>query len=255
MAVTNEPTLTIRAPYPVMIQKGRAVTARLEALLDGAAVALDSATYTLTSPSGTNVLDAVVATTGSGTVTYAIGATVLDDYDPGHRWTEKWVLTFTAGPVRPVRREAALIAYELPCPLAQADILKSPYPDLVDHLSGYSSTPQDYIDEAWGEILEMLFEHEDFPFLIVSASALRRPLKNKCLADMCRFMWRTQADANKWEGLAKHHEAEFLRAWDAKTYLVDRDSDGEPDSDQREGGASIVQPMAYTSGTRSSGRF
>lgn len=242
-----ETSYTIRAPYPVMLQRGRAATTKIEVYRDGAlsAPTASGSTYTLLSPSGSTVVSGAV-TVSSSVATYSLSAGDLPStLQLGEGYQEVWVLVLADGTTRTFDREAAVILRPLYPVVTDLD-LTAMYPDLATWRGSDVTSMQGFIDEAWRQILSRLIAQGVLPYLVKSAHAFRTAHQHLALAIWAGYAAKGRAGANFLE-LATMHRAAYEEAWKAINFAVDTDHDGRVDDPHKRIAA---QPVTFLSGGR-----
>lgn len=226
--------------YEALVRGAECVT-QCEMRRDGALVAPSSGTYTLLGPTGSAVVDAAAVTVSGSVAEYTIpAATLASTLEYSSRYQERWSLVMPDGTTRVVRFEAALVPFELFCPVAQDDLVAGRYPLLVSLVGASLTDLQDYIDNAWDEFLEWLWGQERWPEMLTSVSAFRAPVREGALYLIFRSLFRQQSGTNRWHVLMDKHEAAMHAARAAFTSRVDEDLDGQADAEDRQGVSNIV---------------
>lgn len=226
MGASGEIVYTFRTVGPDVLQRARTQTVQMEAYRDGALVAPSGGTFSLLKPDGSAVVDEEAVTIASSVARYTIDATDLPaTLDLGQDYQERWTLTMPDLTTRTVVREAAVARFQLHPVISDVDVTAE-YPDLVSEYSTVLTSLQTFLDEAWRRILEMLFQRERWPDLLLTTSSLRRPHLELALHLAHKALYRVQPADNRWETLMRLHEAEFEKAWSAMTAKWDRDLDG-----------------------------
>lgn len=226
MGASGELVYTFRTVGPDVLQRARTQTVQMEAYRDGALVAPSEGTFSLLKPDGTVIVDAEAVTIASSVARYTVDATDLPaTLDLGQDYQERWALEMPDGTTRTIIREAAIARFQLHPPVADVD-LEGEYPDLVAEFSTVATSLQVFLDEAWRRILEMLFQRDRWPDLLLTTSSLRTPHMEFALFLAHKALYRVAPADNRWETLMRHHEAEFDKSWSAMTAKWDRDLDG-----------------------------
>ena len=248
-----ETVYTFRVPHQNVIQRDRARVVSAE-IYRGAELAVPSSgTYSLLTQAGVAIVDAQVVTVTDGIATYSIAAVTLPStLELSTLYTESWALVMPDG-TRTFRRECAIARHELHPAAAMVDLTKGEYPELVDWLGDVNSNLQDHRDEAWAQILEKLWADGRFPQLMLSASALRQPLRHLTfyLAFKRLFAHVSGAGLNRFKTLMDRHYDEWNAAWSGITSRIDHDMDGLPDTNSRESTGTLVHRNAHRYRTRS----
>ncbi|MEM6927703.1 MAG: hypothetical protein AAF602_12290 [Myxococcota bacterium] len=240
----GELNYSFRVAHPDMLQRGRASQrVRLEVSRDGALVAPDAAsTFSLIRPDGTAVIDAQTITLDGSVAVYDITVAQLvdDDTNPySELYQERWALTLPDGTVRIIRREAAVAPFDWYNPVSTTDLTEGEYPNLAVDV-GPDLTLQPFIDEAVRHVLELLWQRGQWPQIMVSASAFRKPIRERALFLVFKLLYRNASGVNRWEVLMNHHEGEWNAAWSGLNSRIDADLDGLADTRDRSSAARAV---------------
>ena len=231
---SGETVYSYRQAGPDVLQRARANTVSLEVWRDGAKVAPSAATLTLIRPSGTLILDAVAASIVSDVATYTIGAGSLPETEPaGQLYTLRWDLTI-AGLARTVQRACTVARFPMVLPVTDVDLTEGEYPDLVEQLGDFGSNLQTFLESAKRDVLRELEQHGQWPDLITGPSDLYEPIRQTAFAKVFRFLFNTN-DSERSERLMDLHSTEAKRVLADLRTRLDRDDDGLPDGERREG--------------------
>jgi hypothetical protein len=229
-----------RIVAPDVLQRDTAQTVEMQVYLAGELIAPSSGTFKLLNPDGTDAIAASAVSVTNEVATYAISAgnlpTTLELSDG---YVEVWSL-IVEGESLVVRREAALSKYPLHCPIADVDFVAGEYPDIVDSLGEYAGSLQGFIDEAWAQIMERLWNSGQWPDLILSSSSLRQPLREMVMHLVMKFLFRKTSGDSRFEILMNLHWDRFNSSYDRMTFKVDNDQDGTADSDNRDSAAKVI---------------
>jgi hypothetical protein len=229
---TSETVYTFRAPYPQVLARGRAQTARMEVRRNGSLVVPSSGTYSLLDPNGGTLTTGSVTVTSS-IATYAIPADALPStllLGPGY--LEVWALTID-GIVYESTREAGVARFELRPAVSEADLLQED-PDLVDRL-GSQTTVQPWLDAAWARIIRRIWGAAQFPDHILDRTALVDVHRELAQHLLYRWMSQTGAPDNAFVARASGHYTAYEAAFSSMTWRRDTDGDGVADSNARKG--------------------
>ena len=157
------------ARSPDVIQRGKAQTLSL-ALYSDASFTLSSGTFSLYDADNTARISAAAATVSGATASYALGATVLNDYAFGEGWREEWVLTLGSGEVCTFRRPAILAFRQLYPTVQPSDLsdLHSELPQVATYtVDGTETTWEVYawrkLDVVWSSLLRWLWQGGKLP--------------------------------------------------------------------------------------------
>lgn len=239
---------SFRIPFQNVLQREVAQVVKLEARRNGELVAPTAAgsTFSLFDAGGTAIIDAQAITVGSDLIaTYSITALELPStLAYSELYQERWSLIMPDGTTRTPRRESAVAPFLLYPALAEIDITEGEYPDLVNELGDDFDTLQPFLDTAWRRLLEWLFEQGQWPAMMLSTSAFRRPHREWTLFLIFKHLFRQFSGNNRWARLMDHHESEKAAALANLTSRVDYDRDGLPDSKSRQATATVIHRNA-----------
>jgi len=94
---------------------------------------------------------------------------------------------------------------------------------------------QEYIDEAWTEILGRIWGQGQRPALVMSPESLRSPHLYLSLAIIYRAMGSDRVE------MAAEYQAMYEAAWASLRWVYDSDDDGVPDDDgRRQAGPAVL---------------
>jgi hypothetical protein len=171
---------SVRWRGPTVIPHGRAWDVSVAVEHAGASPTISAATFTLYDQSGAKVVDAQVATVSGGTVTYTLAGPELTADDLGPRWLVKFEVTIGSTTI-PFYNDAVIALAPLYPPVGTTD-LTNRYSKLADLQSAGSSDLQAFITDAWGELVERMYE-DATPFWKMRSPASLRPwLLNRALS-------------------------------------------------------------------------
>lgn len=236
---------SFRFPYQNVLQRERAQVVQAPASFGGELVAPASGTFSLIGPDGVAVIDAEAITIVDLVATYSIAANELPStLGYGELYQERWALTMPDGTVRTPRRECAIAPFLIHPVLAEADITEGEYPDLVNELGDDFDSLQPFITEGWRRLLEWLFKQGQWPDLMLSTSAFRRPHREWALFLIFKHLFRVTSGNNRWKILMDLHKSELDGALAGFTSRVDSDIDGLPDSTSRQATSTVIHKNA-----------
>lgn len=227
---------------------------RLELVRDGAAVAVvDEGDVELVDQSG--AVRATVAATvdARGGLAATIPAGTSDGLQLGQLYQLRWNPTIApATQPQRFRREAVVALFRLVPPVADADLTRGSYPDLIENLGGFrfagangEATLQPFIDEAWAWVIRRLLRVGRWPDLIVSTHDLVEVTRERSWFLVFRFLFRSSGgDASRFERLMEDHGKQADREWAAMSARWDLNHDGLADSEERDPAAAIVHRNA-----------
>ena len=232
---------SFRIPFQNVLQREVAQVVRLEARREGALVAPLSGTFSLFDSGGTAVIDAQAVTILDLVATYSISALELpDSLAFSELYQERWSLVMPDGTTRTPRRETAIAPFLLYPALAEIDITAGEYPGLVNELGDRFDSLQPFLDNAWGKMLEWLFEQGQWPAMMLSTSAFRRPHREWTLYLIFKYLFRNTGGGNRWQVLMEEHKSERNAALAGLTSRIDQDKNGLPDGRSRQSAASVI---------------
>lgn len=220
---------TVRAPLSIELR--RAVPATITAPLyrDGSLVTATSCTATLYDASGVAVsvtgAAAVVAGVASWTLTPASSATL------GAGYRVEWSITHAGGTVTHVVAAAMVRGLPLQPVITDLDLYRRQ--PMLDPGAVGSRAPedlttwQDYLDEAWTEILYRIWGQGQRPSLVMSPESLRAPHLYLTLALIYEGPLASDAPASV------DYRAQYEHAWSSLRWVYDADDDGIPDDSGR----------------------
>lgn len=228
-----------RFVLPEDFQKGRAETIKCPVYYQGALVAPSAGTVTVLNESGEVVIDGATATITGSVAQYAIGSTVFDNEDYGDGWIVKWELTISSAEHTFIN-DASLVRYKLYPVLTDADIIRR-VPALDPNAASTivtNSNYQDFIEEAWVELMHKIIQLGNRPNLIMSPTSIRHLHMYKVL----EFVYRDLGSVNQPELLeeANRYSLMFEDAFNKTNFRYDEDEDGLPDAGPRKSAARVL---------------
>ena len=246
-------------PHQNVLQREVANTVKQEVRRNGELVepTLAGSTFSLFDPGGTAVIDAQAITIVDLVATFAIAAVDLPDTLPfSMLYQERWDLVLPDGTTRTIRRESAVAPFLLYPTLAEQGITRGRYPDLVNELGDDFTTLQPFMDTAWTELIEWLFEQGQWPDQMLSTAAFRRPHREGTLFLVFAHLFRQTSGNNRWERLMDRHESRMNAARTRLTSRLDYDNDGLPDDDSRQAASTVIHRNAsFNRGATRNPRF
>lgn len=211
------------------IERNRAQLLKCPAYRDGALAAPSSGTVTVYNEADTKLVDAAAVTIASSVAQYSIGASTTADEDLGEGWRVEWALVMPDTITHTFRVPAALVRRRLYPVVTDADLIRR-HADLSDLMPTTLSSYQDYIDEAWGDIMERIVSRGMLPYLVMDAAALRRVHMYHAL-ELIWVDFSTSAGDGRYLDLAKVYRDKFSEAWRELKFDYDLDNDGAADGD------------------------
>ncbi len=231
--------ITVRIPLSIELTRGVSQTITAPLYRDGAAVAATAVDATVYDSAGQEVTigtsAAIVSDVASWTLTPASTLTL----DTGYRI--EWDVTH-AGGIERAHSSAAIVRRAIQPRITDADLFRRD-PMLNPAEAGYilaesSANLQDYIDEAWTEVLGRVWAQGNRPALIMSPESLRSPHLYKTAAILYRTVRTTEALE-----LAAEYESMYEMAWSSLRWVYDSNDDGAPDE---EGQMQAGTPVMWT---------
>lgn len=232
---------------PALVVRGQTTTVEVTVERDGAAPTITSATYALANEGGTSVGSGLAATVTGGNVSAAVPASWTTSEDLGPNWVETWSVVINAVTYT-VKRDVALCAALLHCPVADADVIAERR-DLgrAEFLPDDVASWQSYIDAAWKDVIDRMIEDGLRYWRIRSPSRLRRAVLARAMGKIMRDLSTRMEAGDKYDADADRWEAEYDKALGRLTLLLDQDEDGAIDAEQAE------QPAVILTGRRVAG--
>lgn len=224
-----EISYTFRTVGCDVLQRARTQTVQMECYRDGALVAPSAGTFSLLGPDGTAIVDAQAVTIAASIARYTVDATSIPaTIELGQDYQERWVLTMPDTTVRTVIREAAIARFLLHPVVADVD-LTGEYPDLTSEFRSVATSLQGFLDEAWRQILERLFQRDRWPDLLLTTSSLRRPHADLALYLAFKAL-AVRSQPSRWDASMVRHFDAYNAEWSRMTAKWDRDMDGLADA-------------------------
>jgi hypothetical protein len=229
-------------PYPTILAIGRAQVVKAPVYRDGALVAptISGSSYSLLKPDGTALIDARAITVVADVATCSLtGSDLPTTVTPlGEGWQEVWTLVLSDR-TETFDREAAVAKRPLLPVVSDADLL-GVYPTLNTQLGSTLTSWQNFIDEAWKEIIGLLISEGHLPYLIKSGWAFRRAHTELALANLFGWQGMHTPGRGNFLDLAKHHRELFNKAWSRINFRTDDDHDTRADDNERRRSTSAV---------------
>lgn len=255
MPGTQDTSYTARLPLPDDLERGAANTLKCPMYRDGALVApaSEGSTVSIFDASRSTIVDAAAVTVTGDVATYSYTPSADRDLEEG--WLVEWSLAMPDGLTHTVRNDAALVRRRLLCPITDADLFRVYKSIDGDQASSVTSqtTLQDYIDEAWVQINQMLWDAGRRPALIVGSHALRTPCLHLTLA---LFFGDQETRAHEvFAAKAEHHRIAFEKAWSKVTLRYDEDDDNQHHDGRRKAATATVWLGSPSRGPNGRGRW
>ena len=176
------------------LERGRAQKVKCPVYLDGALAAPTSGTVTIYNAAGVAVIDAAAVTVTGSIAEYALIAGDTSGGELGLGWRIEWSLLMPDTVTHIFRIDSGLVRRRLYPVISDID-LKRRHTDLDDLRDSGSTSYQDFLDEAWQDILSSFpghgarrpssvafIPHATAYFLGLLKQRRRRPLSRACRA-------------------------------------------------------------------------
>ena len=214
-----------------LLERAKAQTSELKLYRDGSQIVPTAATYTLTKPTGTDLLTGQTATIAeSGTVSYAHSAEQLKESEElGEGYVQEWTITID-GEEYLFRRMAALVRRRLYPVVSDID-LTATYSDLANIRPSTLTSYQQYIDDAWYQILRRIRNRGmGYEYLMMSAESFFEAHRHLSLYLIFRDFHSSLGQSNgRYLDLANEHYRLYRDEFDTINFIYDEDHDGEAD--------------------------
>jgi hypothetical protein len=158
-------------------------------------------------------------------------------------YVEEWSLTIDGVAYPPIRREAYIVRSDLYPTITTTD-LYSVLSILETQLPRGMSDYQDYIDEAWNQIISRLVSMEAYPQVIVSSWAFRTCHIYWAMALIAEDFSQEESSQGKWTQAAERYRKKAVEEFDLVQFRTDRDEDGGSDANK-----DTTATVLYTTGT------
>lgn len=218
---------TLRVAGPELLERARDNVITAPIYRDGALVAPSSGTCAVLRPDGSQVAApsvTVVSSVARATVTAASLAGLA--YEEG--WTVEWVLSMPDGVAHTLIRSAALVRRRIYPVITDADLLRR-HSDLATQKPASMASFQDFIDEAWVELVHRLRAQGSLSHLVMEPDALRFAHLFKTLELIFRDWAVTASSDEKWAALATDYGQRFADDWGRLQFRYDEDRTGKAD--------------------------
>ena len=214
-----------------LLERAKAQTSELKLYRDGSQIVPTAATYTLTKPTGTDLLTGQTATIAeSGTVSYAHSAEQLKESEElGEGYVQEWTITID-GEEYLFRRMAALVRRRLYPVVSDID-LTATYCVLANFRPYTLTSYQQYIDDAWYQILRRIRNRGmGYEYLMMSAESFFEAHRHLSLYLIFRDFHSSLGQSNgRYLDLANEHYRLYRDEFDTINFIYDEDHDGEAD--------------------------
>lgn len=256
MTASGDRLVSLRTSYPDTIVAGEPTVLRCELVRDGVILTpTDNGTFELLDSAGVVFSGAPVIDISTGILSVSLSSTVTAALELGELYQARWsprLPGIGVGDYETFRREAVVAPFRLVPPIADLDLTRGNYPDLVDQLGGFQfagaageSTLQPYIDEAFGWVLRRLFKVGRWPDLLVSTHDVLEVTRERAWFLIFRFLFRSNGgDGSRFERLMEDHGKAAEREWGVLSGRWDKDRDGLADSEDRDPAGAVVHRNA-----------
>lgn len=227
--------VTVRTPVSLELTRGEASTITAPLYRDGGRVPASAAVARLYDRAGTLLTSEPVALVGS-IPSWTLTPSATYPLQQGYR--VEWDITHAGGVARHTV-SVAIVRRALYPVITDGDIIRRDR-TLDATEPGYRGPAsltdlQEYIDEAWTEILGRIWGQGQRPALVMSPESLRSPHLYLSLAIIYRAMGADRVE------MAAEYQAMYEAAWASLRWVYDSDDDGTPDDDgQRQAGPAVL---------------
>lgn len=229
-----------------VLERAKAATSTLDVYEDGVQVVPASATFTLLSETGTVIIGpTAAAVAGGGQMSYNIAAIDLPaTLALSDAYMIEWVVTLLGGsPVYTFRRPAALARSRLFPVISDIDLVTH-YSDLNSIRPSSLTSWQNYIDEAFIEIIHRLRAEGNIEYLIISNQNLRSPHLDYTFYLIFKDMDSSGLGDGRYLQLADLHRKNWESGIKRLKFRYDGDEDGNADDPH---GMRAAKAQIYTS--------
>ena len=240
---------TLRVAGPELLERARDNLITAPIYRDGALVAPSSGTCTVLRPDGSQVAApsvTVVSSVARATVTAASLAGLA--FEEG--WTVEWALVMPDGHTHTFRRSAALVYRRVYPVITDTDLLRR-HSDLATQRPASMASFQNFIDEAWKEVVHRLRAKGSLAHLVMEPESLRFALVYKSLELIFRDWAITASTDEKWAMLATDYGQKFIEDWGLLQFRYDEDRTGKADEATKR----AAQPPLFLSSNGWRGRY
>jgi hypothetical protein len=225
-----------------LLERGKAQETELEIYRDGDQVVPSSATYTITKPDNSTIIEnGACAVAVGGTVSYSHTAGQLNNnLNLGEGYVQEFTVVIS-GDSYVFRRMAAVVLRRLYPVISDAD-LEDVYSDLANLRPSSLTSYQKYIDSAWYTILRKIRNMgAGYEYLVVSPESFAECHRHLSLYLIFRdFHSGLSTDARYLE-LAQEHYRLYQDELGSINYIYDEEHTGQPDKpDQRTAGKPTI---------------
>lgn len=143
-------------------------------------------------------------------------------------WRIEWSLVMPDGIPHVFKRMAVLGRSALYPVVTDADLLRR-HSDLADQRPASMTSFQDYLDEAWAEVVHKIRQKGSLPHLVSDPEDLRYVLMYETLAGIYLDWSLAPGSDSKWAAMAVHYQGKAKEAWGTLSLQFDMNEDGAAD--------------------------
>ena len=214
-----------------LLERGRSQTTEIKVYRDGSQLVPTSATYTISKPTGADLISGASATIAvSGTVSYTHTAEQLAaTLELGEGYVQEWTLEID-GEEYLFRRMAALVRRRLYPVVSDID-LTATYSDLENLRPSSLTSYQQYIDDAWFQLLRRIRNRGmGYEYLMMTPESFFESHRHLSLYLIFRDFHSSLGQSNgRYLDLANEHYRLYRDEFDSLNFVYDEDHNGEPD--------------------------
>ena len=214
-----------------LLERGKSQTTEIKLFRDNAQLVPTAATYTITRPTGTDIVTGGAASIAADcTVSCAHTVEQLADTQQlGEGYVQEWAVTLEAEEYL-FRRMAALVRRRLYPVVSDID-LTATYADLENVRPSTLTSYQQYIDDAWFQILRKIRNRGmGYEYLMMSPEAFFETHRHLSLYLIFRDFHSSLGQSNgRYLDLANEHYKLYRDEFDSLNFIYDENHDGEAD--------------------------
>jgi len=207
-----------------LLERNKGQTTDIKIFRNGSQIIPTAGLYSLKKPNGEFIVeDGTASIDGNGTISYNHTTNELSStLELGEGYIQEWKVTIS-NEIHIFRRTGAIVLRRLYPVVSDID-LTSTYSDLEDLRPSNMNSYQQYIDEAWYQILNRLRNHgAGFEYLIMSPESFRSPHINLSLYYIFRDFHSSLAQTNgRYLELAQEHQRLYNSEIDTISYQYDQ---------------------------------
>tara|TARA_R100000664_G_scaffold31173_1_gene44543 strand:+ start:3662 stop:4426 length:765 start_codon:yes stop_codon:yes gene_type:complete len=212
-----------------VLERERACTVDLPIYRDNALVGPTGAHFKLSDPSGNDVIALTAVSIIANVATYSISAPELPKtLSLGEGYMQHWRLTIS-GQTYEFKKPTSLARSALYPVISDLD-LEAEYSDLASiRPTSIGSSYQQYIDEAWIQLVQRIRDLGNLEYLIMSPQSLRAAHKNLTFYLIFKDMDSSGLGEGRYLDLAKEHRRQHEFDFKRLTFKYDMNQDGVTD--------------------------